>query len=285
MSEVYGDIAFYDSLRDCDFGHCADSVVHILVIAGTMSFTCQSVHYNVASSNYIILPNPSLASGFSVSDNFNAIIMVLSESYVTGLAIRSDYGVVGHMSLLLNPIMPLSPEQFATCLEAMLLLRRRLTERGHLFYHDMVGYLLLMHITDLYDIHARASRASQVSERQANALTRFVRLLSDKEYLRHRSVAHYADALCLTPHYLTEICNKISGKPATYWIDRFTSQEITRLLRRKELPLKEIAFRLNFCSLSHFSRYTQRQLGVSPSQYRQRILSQSRQSPRKDEQN
>ena len=49
-------------------------------------------------------------------------------------------------------------------------------------------------------------------------------------------------------------------------------QEITRLLRQKELSLTEIADRMNFSSVSYFSRYIQKRLGVSPTEYRNNLL-------------
>ena len=86
--------------------------------------------------------------------------------------------------------------------------------------------------------------------------------------MRNRDLDFYASRLCITPHYLSEICRKVSGRPATYWIDRFTIQEITRLLRQRELPLTTIAERMNFSSVSYFSRYVQKRIGVPPSEYR-----------------
>lgn len=61
---------------------------------------------------------------------------------------------------------------------------------------------------------------------------------------------------------------KVSGKSATYWIDRFTLQEITRLLRQKELSLTAISEYLNFSSISYLSRYVQKRIKVTPSEYR-----------------
>lgn len=46
-------------------------------------------------------------------------------------------------------------------------------------------------------------------------------------------------------------------------------QEITRLLRQKELSLMEIAERMNFSSMYYFSRYVQKRIHLSPSEYRQ----------------
>lgn len=56
------------------------------------------------------------------------------------------------------------------------------------------------------------------------------------------------------------------------WIDRFTIYEVIRLLRNKELTLSEIAEKLNVSSLSYFSRYVRKHIGVSPAAYRQSFL-------------
>ena len=100
---------------------------------------------------------------------------------------------------------------------------------------------------------------------------RFIGMLYNGEYTQHRDVPYYASRLCVTPHYLSEICKKACGRPATYWIDRFTLHEIANLLCQKELPLSEIAARLNFSSISYFSRYVSRHFGISPNAYRESL--------------
>ena len=265
---MWDKILFFKSLSDYSFAQYADSVLHILCTGGNMSFSFQDVRYNVVPGDYVILTNPALASDFSESVDFDAVIMSLSEAFVTSMAIQSNYGIIGHMSLLQNPVMKLSPHDYRICLEDMWKLHERLNETQHLFREEMLGHLLLVHILDLYDIHAKSQAERNISERNGDLLRRFVELLYHKEYIQNRNLAHYASRLCITPHYLTEVCKKVSGKPATYWIDRFTMQEITRLLRQKELSLTEIAERMNFSSVSYFSRYVQKRINLSPSEYR-----------------
>lgn len=269
---MWDKILFFKSLSDYSFAQYADSVLHILCTGGNMSFSFQDVRYNVVPGDYVILTNPALASDFSESVDFDAVIMSLSEAFITSMAIQSNYGIIGHMSLLQNPVMKLSPHDYRICLEDMWKLHERLNETQHLFREEMLGHLLLVHILDLYDIHAKSQAERNISERNGDLLRRFVELLYHKEYIQNRNLAHYASRLCITPHYLTEVCKKVSGKPATYWIDRFTTHEIARLLLQKEIPLKEIADRMNFSSLSYFSRYVQKQMGVSPSEYRNQAI-------------
>ena len=87
-------IVFVESCHGFNSLQYTGKVIHILCITGNMGFTFQDTYYNVSSGDYVILPNASLASGFSASDDFNGIIMILSESFVTSIAIRSNYGIV-----------------------------------------------------------------------------------------------------------------------------------------------------------------------------------------------
>ena len=265
-------IVFADTWQELNTLRYAGRVIHILCRKGNMGFTFQDTHYNISSRDYVILPNATLASEFSASDDFQGILMNLSEVFVTSIAIRSNYGIIGHLSLLRNPVMKLSERDFRICETALQYLRMRMEDEGHLFREELLGSLLTAHILDLYDIHARNSKELQVSERVTSLLRKFIELLYNGEYIRNRDLEFYASHLCITPHYLSEICKKVSGKPASYWIDRFTMQEITRLLRQKERSLTEIAERMNFSSVSYFSRYVQKRINLSPSEYRKHYI-------------
>ena len=107
---MWDKIQFFKSVSDYPFAEYADHVMHILCTAGNMSFTFQDVRYNVVRGDYVILPNPSLASDFSESEDLEAVIMCLSEPFVTSMSIRSNYGIIGHLSLLVNPVMRFAGE-------------------------------------------------------------------------------------------------------------------------------------------------------------------------------
>lgn len=144
MEQVIWDkIYFGDSINDCapqkQFGH----ILHILCMEGSMSFVFHDVRYNIAKGDYVILPNRSLACSFSESSDFDAIIMSLSESFVTSMALRSNYGIIGHLSLLQNPVMRLSENDFRKCRTDMSRLRERLNDREHLFREEMLGIFCL----------------------------------------------------------------------------------------------------------------------------------------------
>lgn len=263
-------LTFYEKPDQLNVESLPDSVIHILCTGGNYSLQQNSVRYNLSRRTYTILTNPILVSGISQSDDFDGYVMSFPYSFVTSIGLRSDFGIIGQMTLLINPVLQLNNNDTERCVELLSILRRRAGISDHRFGEDMIGYLLSAHILDIYDIHSRAVGKFDVGSRSAALLRRFIMMLNDGEYIRERSATHYASKLCVTPHYLSEICRNVSGKPASYWIDRFLTNEIARRLGDKNTPLSDIAASLNFSSLSYFSRYVLNHLGVTPTQYRNR---------------
>lgn len=95
--------------------------------------------------------------------------------------------------------------------------------------------------------------------------------LVNSECRRHRDVAWYADRLCITSRYLAGITQAVSGDSPKELIDYVTVQEIKILLTFSEMPLGEIADRLNFPDQSYLGRYFRRQTGMSLSDYRRSL--------------
>ena len=126
-------IAFADTLQDFNTLHYAGQIVHILCCDGSMGFTFQDTRYDISVNDYVILPNAELGSGFSASNDFRGILMSLSEAFVASIAIRSNYGIIGHLSLLQNPVMKLSARDFRICEAALRYLRMRMEEKEYLF--------------------------------------------------------------------------------------------------------------------------------------------------------
>ena len=264
-------IIFVDKLTETEICLYTHYCLHILCIDGKFTFSYQGNICKAIKYNYVIVPETLLASSFTFSKDFKGIIMFLADSFVSSIAIGSNYGVIGHLSLLQNPIMKLSSNDFTNCYTALKNLKQRISDIKHLFYNKIITNLLVAHILDLFDIHARTNSDPLVSDRTARLLRKFIELLHERNFIEHKDLDFYAKKLFITPHYLSEICKKVSKKPAGFWIDRFLLQEILRLLSLKEISLTEIADKLNFSSYSYFCRYVQKKIGVSPSQYRNRL--------------
>lgn len=145
----------------------------------------------------------------------------------------------------------------------------RLTQTDHTFYSELLRNAVQSAILDFFDFHSVINKESTVSTQNALLMNRFLNMLENGDYRNNREVAYYADALCVTPKYLSEVSKKVSGYPANYWINRYTSLDIARLLRDKTLTFVQISDMFHFSSPAYFSRYVQRTLGLNPTQYRE----------------
>lgn len=249
------------------YRHCT----HALCQAGEVSFNMAGESFRMREGDCIILTHNELVSDIKQTDDFKATVLYIANSFAHENLPRNDYDVIGKLTLLRNPVMALAADERETFLDDVRQLEKRLESGTHRFQYELIGCLTEVFILDLYDFHARIYERPAVSEQSALLLDRFIELLRTGEYQTHREVAYYASRLCITPKYLTEICKKVSGYHANFWIDRFTITEITRLLSNKNLTLKEISDRMNFSSISYFSRYVHRMLKVTPSEYRNNI--------------
>lgn len=261
-------ISFADDIYNFNFTASIGMLVHILCLGGSFGFTRNHTRFNVSSGDYVILTSGMGVTGLSFSGDVKAIIMSFPESVVLASAIRSNYGVFGHLSLIENPVMKLNHDDFRRCRKDMENIRERNAETGHIFHEELTGALLKAHILDLYDIHARTERKIEINSRPARIMRSFIEMLMEGDYKGSRKLERYASHLCITPHYLTEISKKISGSPATYWIELFLIRAATIALMQYDRPLEEIADTLSFSSLSHFSRFIKSKFGMTPTQFR-----------------
>lgn len=119
--------------------------------------------------------------------------------------------------------------------------------------------------------HLESAPAAETTARSRSEeyFSEFMRVLS-KHYMQHRAVGFYAEALHLTPKYLTTIIRRTSGRTATEWIDDYVVLEAKNLLKYSTRSIQEIAYCLNFPNQSFFGKYFRNHTGMTPTAYRLR---------------
>ena len=264
------ELKFIADLSQFDFTANPHGVTHILCLGGSLSFLLDHIRYNIAEMDYVIFTAGVFPADFRLSEDCKAIAISFPDSMLDREIFKNNYQVIGQLSLLENPVIKLSVDDFVSCRNDLTRLHGKLM-KPHLFKEEVIGTLLKAHVLDLYDIHARTRADLSEGGRPAILLRNFIRMLLDGEYKSHRAVDYYADRLCVDPHYLTEVCRKFTHQPASYWIDRFTIRELSSLMANPALTFDDIAFRMNFSSVSYFSRYIKKHLGITPSQFRKSI--------------
>lgn len=91
---------------------------------------------------------------------------------------------------------------------------------------------------------------------------------------RQHSVKWYAEAMRISPDYLSKIIREYDGTSARVWINRAIISKAEFLMRQSDLTLKEISDRLNFPDQSGFGRFFRSNTGKSPKEFRQELYDQ-----------
>ncbi|MDO4160428.1 MAG: helix-turn-helix domain-containing protein [Prevotellaceae bacterium] len=134
--------------------------------------------------------------------------------------------------------------------------------------------MLQIFLFDMWQFYSREIDNMKFSNITAQTFLRFLHEVQN-HCQKNRDVSFYSDLLCITPKYLSEICRKVSGIPALEWITYYARYELVRLLGDLSLTLTDISDRMDFYNQSHFSRYVKRLLGVTPTEYREKLQNNS----------
>lgn len=243
-------------------------ITHCVCTSGSCEVIYGNQPFELSHGETMIIMANRLVSEVNPSPDFKAKVIYIDVSYMSTCTPHTSYGVKGGLSLHVNPILRFTPdEQHVIEHDVDEIILRHSMDYLH-FHGDVMMSVVQTFFIDLYEFHSRHTPDADISALTASIMRQFIEMLERGDYRQSREVTYYADALCVTPKYLSELCKKVSGYSANFWINRFTTIELTELLRDKSLSFTDIADRFNFSSQSHFSRYVERYLGAYPSAFR-----------------
>lgn len=135
-------------------------------------------------------------------------------------------------------------------------------------------FISVMQLRAFYMLYQVMLRRNQIEvdsfkSRGDELFFRFRQLLAE-HYRESRSVAFYADKLCISTRYLTDIVQQHYGRSPKDAIDIYTVMQIRLDLLQSDVTLSELANKYHFSSPSFFSDYFRRNAGCSPQDYRQK---------------
>ena len=103
-----------------------------------------------------------------------------------------------------------------------------------------------------------------------NILNKFFEILSEKESVKHRDIRYYTGRLGISARYLYKICmSKVNSTPKDM-INETVIGEIKHILLITGLTVQQIAFRFDFPDQSSLYQYFKRNVGMTPTGFRER---------------
>lgn len=250
-----------------------DYCLHVFCTAGSAQVRIAEKVLSLTTCSCMILLNNSTFEWISTSPDFRIKCLFISNKYLTTNTPDTNYQTLGTLAIMDDPILRMSQSEFDLCLNVCESIRNRISQHYHLFYQGVLRRCVETLMLDIYNIHAHNGDMARGNGNQPMRLFReFISLLEHGEFKREREVRWYASKLGITPKYLSEICINSSGHGASHWINRFTTEEIARLLHNPTMSINSIADLLNFNTRSYFSHYVKERLGMTPKDYRLTVL-------------
>lgn len=245
-----------------------DFCLHLLCTDGEGSFVYNDRCFHLSKNSMAVITHPEQAGNWAVDSRFKMEMFAANYLFLQNLLPSNNYSIGGSVSLNHNPVIPLSESNARRFLDDLGRLREREKDRDFLFYSELMGSLCLTMMYDIFEFHALYHSTREETDRVGYVVKEFLRLLSTGITREQRDVTYFADRLNVSMKYLSSTIKRVTGHTVMSFIDRSTVPIIKEYLDDDQLSLTQIADRMQFASLSYFSRYCKKHLGKAPSEYR-----------------
>lgn len=258
----------YLAMNAQELGH---TCMHLLCTAGEGSFVFNEKCYHIVKNDLVVMPYPNRAKNLAAAPGMEVEWFAADNKFLHSLLPSNNYSIGGSISLNQNPVIKVDDRQAEILLEDFRRLRDRLNDRHLLFYRELMGSLCLTMMYDIFEPHAQRDPTETHSDRTAYIVKQFLALLDTSICRTEREVRYFAERLNVSPKYLSATVKRVTGHSVSSFINRATVSILTKKLNDERLSLTQIADQMNFNTLSYFSRYCQKHLGQSPSDYRRSL--------------
>ena len=245
-----------------------DCVVHLICTSGSASFFYNSQRFEIVRGNIVVISQPRLVIPECVSADFKCEYIAAPDKFLHNLLPANNYSIQGCVSLFANPIIEVSEENAKRFCGDLHNLRQRIEETDHRFYKELIGSLLQTMIYDLFDFHTRSNDHILTTDRVGYITAQFFTMIQAGRPKTQREIAYYACQLNVTSKYLSDTIKRVTGHSVSSHINKAAASIIIEYLRDNRLSITQIADEMNFSSVSYFSRYCSKHIGMSPAQYR-----------------
>ncbi len=243
-------------------------ILMAMCMKGKAQYSIDTRQQVVKPGDLLFISEGHVVDNYVASPDFECLCIMLTTEFYHGFV----QNVKNVSSLLLfsmnNPVVSLTAKEIQVYSNYFQTIREKMGDTSHHYRTPLVKALLLAMFYDMSNVIYRVERKGNRKQSRGEAIfANFIRLLEENFRTQHR-VSWYAQQLCITAKYLSEIVKKVSQRTPNEWIDHYVILEARVLLKNTTKSIKEITDELNFPNQSFLGKYFKEHVGVSPSEYR-----------------
>lgn len=264
---------FADYIDDLKGKNFDDFTVYVFCLSGNAEFIIRDRKFTLKPLSCLVVLEYPMLKWLSTSPDFKMKALLISNAYLSANSPDTNYNFMGMLSLMEHPVVSMTKEQFDLCIAVGEAIKGRVHMHDHMFYSGVLRRAVETLVLDIYSLHSHKFPTIGGGRNQSVKIFRsFIQMIEQGYYRTNREVKWYAAKMNISPKYLSEVCLDVSGHSASYWINRFTVEEISRLLHNPSLSINTISDMLHFTTHSYFSHYVRDRMGMTPKDFRQRLL-------------
>lgn len=248
----------------------ADMTIAIILNEGTLKINIDMTDYEAAAPCMVIIMPKQTFKVTEFPDNMNGDTIIMSDRFSNELF--NEYSTFSQLrkNIELRPVIPLTGIESAFSIYLRLLDNLIKSPVVEAYKFEAAKHLTLsMFYSTVFYLHD--IEEVKPIDRQSIIMSQFEKELK-LNYKREREVGFYADRLSITPKYLSAVVLNQTGKSALKVINEYVVNECQALLLSTDLTIQQISDKLNFPSQAIFSKFFKRMTGISPREYRKRLL-------------
>lgn len=267
------DILFLEIKEEIDFPENFKKLyhTHLYCHSGSIHFLFNDQKMTCKKGQFLFWFAESKLSEITFSKNFKATVLLAEKDFLMDNIPDQSWSINAQLH---SRVYPVKNIQTKSEKEKILINFKRLNERflenGHRFYEEVLKLQMQIFILEMWHLFANEYDQRKHSLQTGTLYERYIELLQ-RHCLKHREVQFYSNELNITSKYLNHLCKIHSGSTASDWIQRHAKERILLLLQNKDLNISEIADEMEFSSRSFFTRYVKTILGITPSEFRNRL--------------
>lgn len=244
---------------------------HLYCHRGNIQFLFNDTKMECKAGQFLFWFAESRLSGLQFSAGFRATVLLVAKDFLTDNIPDQSWGLNAMLHTRIHPVKEIQTEKDKEkILGNFNRLNERFLETDHRFYEEALKLQMKLFIFEMWNLFAKFYENRKHSVQTGTTYEQFMQLLQE-HCLQQREVQFYSDKLNITAKYLNYLCKTHSGVTASEWIQRHVRERIIILLQSKHFNISEIADEMEFSSRSFFTRYVKKLLGVTPSEYRERL--------------
>lgn len=269
-------VILIDSLQNIDTKHTImkmDAYIVMVCLKGESSFNINNILYTISEEDFLVCHPNAILEYDKISKDFDCCGFVFSSKYVRQLNLLSNENWNLRVFLEKNPVFSLTSKEVRVFRQYYDLLLSKFIDPPHKYQKELIKAILQAFSYDFYRVREHFIRQALQKELSSaeNLFKKFINLLSSFAP-QERKVTFYAEKLFVSSKYLSKVSKSQSGYTASELINKFVTREIEFMLKHPDKSIKEIAHEMNFPNTSFFGKYVKANLGISPRQYRKRLI-------------